>query len=180
VLLDISASITTNNRARQLAAAGQAFPAPWVLDAKGEPTSDPNAMVSGGGSLLPVGGMDHGHKGYALALLIESLTQGLSGLGRRSQPKGMLMNVFLQVIDPDAFGGRQAFVEESSWLVDACHANPPRAGVARVRVPGDEALARRRNAELNGVPLSVQVVEGLAACLQECRLAMPDAFTTRN
>ncbi|MBS0455403.1 MAG: Ldh family oxidoreductase [Proteobacteria bacterium] len=167
VLLDISASITTNNRAKQLVKAGQRFPAPWVLDAQGLPTDDPAAAVSGGGSLLPIGGLDHGHKGYGLALLVEALTQGLSGLGRHSRPSGTLMNVFLQVIDPDAFGGRASFEAESTWLVEACRTNPPRPGVAKVRVPGEHAMSQQRIAQAQGVPLSRAVADALAACMVE-------------
>ncbi|MEK9721404.1 MAG: Ldh family oxidoreductase, partial [Quisquiliibacterium sp.] len=63
ILLDISASITTNNNARQLVRDGRRFPAPWALDAQGNPTDDPAIAVSGGGTLLPIGGLDHGHKG---------------------------------------------------------------------------------------------------------------------
>ncbi|MEJ8857560.1 Ldh family oxidoreductase [Variovorax robiniae] len=165
VLLDISASITTNNRAKQLAAAGERFPAPWVMDAQGYATDDPRVAVSGGGSLLPIGGLDHGHKGYGLALLVEALTQGLSGLGRHTRPSGTLMNVFLQVIDPDAFGGRASFEAESTWLTVACRSNPPRPGVSQVRVPGEHAMAQQRAAEELGVPLSPAIVDALAACM---------------
>ncbi|MDM0107708.1 Ldh family oxidoreductase [Variovorax sp. J22R24] len=167
VLLDISASITTNNRAKQLAKAGQRFPAAWALDAAGHPTDDPAAAVSGGGSLLPIGGLDHGHKGYGLALLVEALTQVLSGLGRNTHPRGTLMNVFLQVIDPDAFGGRSAFEAESTWLAEACRKNPPRPGVEKVRVPGEHAMSQQRAAQAQGVPLSRTIADALAACMAE-------------
>lgn len=173
VLLDISASITTNNRARQLARTGERFPAQWALDAEGHATDDPAAVVAGGGTLLPVGGLDHGHKGYGLALLVEALTQGLSGLGRHVRPEGLLMNVFLQVIDPQAFGGRDAFVAESTWLADACRTNPPRPGVGKVRVPGERAMALRRAAQTHGVPLATFVADALASCLNAVGLALP-------
>ena len=35
-----------------------------------------------GGAILPIGGLVHGHKGFGLSLLVEALTQGLSGYGR--------------------------------------------------------------------------------------------------
>jgi LDH2 family malate/lactate/ureidoglycolate dehydrogenase len=41
-LLDISASITTLNLTRQLASVGKAFPQPWVQDAQGNPSTDPD------------------------------------------------------------------------------------------------------------------------------------------
>lgn len=173
VLLDISASITTTNRARQLAREGRRFPGEWVMDAQGRATDDPQAMLSGGGSLLPIGGLDHGHKGYGLALLVEALTQGLSGLGRHTRPSGVVMNVFLQVMDPEAFGGAAAFVAESSFLAAACRANPPRPGVRQVRLPGEQAMVLYRTAEAQGVALPAAVADALATCLESAGLRLP-------
>ena len=161
ILLDISASITTNNNARQLVRSGERFPAAWALDAQGRPSDDPAVAVSGGGTLLPVGGLDHGHKGYSLALLIDALTQAIPGYGRSDHPSGVVMGVFLQVIDPAAFGGTQAFVRQTTWLADACRANPPRPDVQRVRVPGENAMKLHRAAMRDGVALSEPVVEAL-------------------
>lgn len=130
-------------------------------------------MVQGGGSLLPVGGLDHGHKGYGMALLVEALTQGLSGLGRSSQPTGVVMNVFLQVIDPAAFGGGEAFIAETTWLAEACRDNPPRPGVRKVRVPGEQAMVLQRTARAQGVPLPAVAMDALAECLRAAGLPVP-------
>lgn len=37
----------------------------WLLDAPGLPIGDPVILLRDQGSLLPGGGLDHGHKGYA-------------------------------------------------------------------------------------------------------------------
>lgn len=108
-----------------------------------------------------------------MALLGEALTQGLSGLGRHMQPSGVVMNVFLRVIDPAAFGGADAFVSESTWLAKACRANPPRPGVRKVRVPGELAMVLYRQAQQQGVALPAAVVEALAGCLQAAGLPVP-------
>jgi LDH2 family malate/lactate/ureidoglycolate dehydrogenase len=81
ILIDISASITTVGMSARLKREQQRFPGKWAVDAEGRPTDDPNAAFDGG-ALLPAGGIDHGHKGFGLALGVEALTQGLSGYGR--------------------------------------------------------------------------------------------------
>lgn len=83
------------------------------------------------------------------------------------------MNVFLQVLDPDAFSGQAAFTAESSWLADACRNNPPRPGVERLRLPGEQALVRQHQAQAEGVPLAPKVVDALRHCSQAAGLAMP-------
>src|SRR5262245_50323220 len=110
ILIDQSASITTNGLSDRLRREGKRFPGPWALDAGGKPTDDPAVLFTDPpGTLLPTGGADHGHKGYGLALLIEALTQGLGGFGRADAPKGWGASVFVQVLDPVAFGGADEF-----------------------------------------------------------------------
>jgi len=174
ILLDISASITTMNLTRQLATAGRSFPQPWVQDAQGNPSTDPRVVLNQGGSLLPVGGLDHGHKGYGLALMVEALST-LAGHGRADRPSGVCLSVFVQAIDPDAFGGRAAFERQMGWLADACHAVPPRPGVDRVRLPGERALACRSAAMEQGVPLAASIIDGLAPWADKFDVALPMA-----
>ena len=173
VLLDVSSSITTLNYARQLVARGERFPAPWAMDAQGRPTDDAALVVAGKGSLLPTGGVDHGHKGYALGLLTEALTQGLGGYGRADSPTGMTMGVMLRVTDPAAFGGAAEFTRQTDWLANACRNNPPVPGGPPVRVPGQAALARQRTAATEGVPLISAVVLGLRTAADTLGVAWP-------
>lgn len=161
ILIDISSSIATLNMARTLVGEGTRFPGNWVLDAHGNATDDPAAVVSGGGSLLPVGGIEYGHKGYGLALMVEALSNGLSGFGRRNGPDTTCLSVFVQIIDPDAFGGKAALLAESSHLAEQCRANPPRPGVERVRLPGESAAARKRDALEGGLRYTPEVIAGL-------------------
>jgi LDH2 family malate/lactate/ureidoglycolate dehydrogenase len=173
ILLDISASITTLNSTRQLSARGEKYPGMWALDAQGIPTDDPQVVMSGGGTLLPVGGLDHGHKGYSMALLVEALTQALPGYGRMDEPGGVLMGVYLQVIDPNAFAGLGAFKRQTSWLADQCRTNPPQPGVERVRVPGDQAMRKKREALEVGVPVPAGVFKLLAEVAQKQGIELP-------
>ncbi|TYB85373.1 Ldh family oxidoreductase [Oceaniovalibus sp. ACAM 378] len=178
ILLDISASITTRNKSLQYAAAGQRFPGQWALDVDGNPSDDPNALLDGG-TLLPIGGLDHGHKGYALGLMVEALTQGFSGIGRNDEQTGTYTTGFLQVFDPRAFAGKDAFTRTTDHLVKLCQNNHPRAGVDKVRVPGENALARRRAALKNGVDLSGQIMQGLAAAAEQTGVKLPDPVVQR-
>lgn len=58
-------------------AAGQSIPEGWAVDADGAPTTDPEAAL--GGSLVSVGGMDAGYKGWGFGLMVEILAAGLTG-----------------------------------------------------------------------------------------------------
>jgi L-lactate dehydrogenase len=109
-----------------------------------------------------LGGVDLGHKGFSLALIVEALTSGLSGRGRSTHPRSWTASIFLQLIDPDAFAGRDAFVREMRFLADLCHATPVAPGRPPVRLPGEGALEKRRRRIRSGVPLPHSVMPALA------------------
>ena len=172
ILVDVSASITTNNMGARLVKEGRHFPAQWAIDAAGHPTDDPAALTKGG-SILLVGGLDHGHKGYGWALIAEALTQGLAGFGRAEGPTRWGACAFVQVMDPAAFGGREAFTRETGWLARACMSSAPRPGVERVRLPGEQALARKREALARGVILYPGIMDALKPFAERFGVLMP-------
>ena len=89
ILVDVSTSITSMGFIRQRRDAGEKLPGPWVIDAEGHATDDPNVVFADPkGALLPLGGLDAGYKGFGLALMIEALTAGLAGSGRADPPEG--------------------------------------------------------------------------------------------
>ena len=174
ILLDISASYTTNGLTARLHKTGQRLPHAWVQDAQGAATDDPSVLFDEPkGTLLPLGGLDAGHKGYALAILVEVMTAGLAGFGRADPSEGWGATVFVQVLDPAAFGGRAEFLRQTSWLVDACHAATPRAGVERVRLPGERGLARMREQQEKGVALHPTIMPALLPWSQKLGVAPP-------
>lgn len=174
ILIDISASITTNGMASRLRREGKRFPGLWAIDSAGRPTDDPEALFTDPpGALLPVGGIDHGHKGYGLALMVEALTQGLGGFGRAEGPTQWGASVFVQVIDPSAFGGADAFRRETGWLADSCRNSPPVPGVDAVRLPGQRGLERKRRALAEGVALHPGIMESLTPYAKKLNVASP-------
>jgi LDH2 family malate/lactate/ureidoglycolate dehydrogenase len=174
VILDVSTSITTNGLTKRLAGEGRKFPGLWAVDASGTPTDDPTRVVAQPpGALLPMGGVDHGHKGFALALLVEALTGGLAGHGRADPAEGWTATVFLQVFDPRLFGGGEAFVRQTDHVATACRAVPPRPGFERVRLPGEAGLGRRSEQLANGVELYPTILPALKPWAEKLGVPMP-------
>jgi len=174
ILVDISASITTNGLTGRLHKEGRKLDHPWVIDADGNPSTDPAVLFTDPpGTILPVGGIDHGHKGYGLALIVEALTQGLAGHGRADPPEGWGAGVFVQVFDPTAFSGIPEFARQTDWLAAACRSNPPRPGVDAVRLPGDGALARKRAALNDGVVPYPGIMDGLRSWADKLGVVPP-------
>ena len=175
ILLDISASYTTNGMTSRKFQAKEKLPHPWLQDANGNPSDDPAVLFAEPkGTLLPLGGLEGGHKGFALALLVEALTGGLAGFGRADPGEGWGATVFVQVIDPAAFGGTEAFQRQADFVAAACRAATPRAGVASVRLPGERALKLMREQRTHGVALHPTIVPALAPWAAQLGVALPD------
>jgi LDH2 family malate/lactate/ureidoglycolate dehydrogenase len=174
VLIDISTSSVANGWVRRWNAERRRLPGKWLQDVDGNVSDDPAVLFDDPpGTMLPLGGLDLGHKGFALGLMVDALTTGLSGMGRAFKPVGGGTPVFLQLIDPKAFAGIEAFKGETSFLAQACRSSRPRAGIAAVRMPGDSALARRRAQLDGGVELYPSIMPDLSAWAERFGIRAP-------
>jgi LDH2 family malate/lactate/ureidoglycolate dehydrogenase len=176
VIFDISASTTTNGMVGRLnrQGGGARLGGPWLVDNQGKATDDPACFLTEPpGAVLPLGGMDLGHKGFALGLMVEMLTSGLAGSGRAIGSKQWGARVFVQVIDPAAFGGLDAFTTETGWLAEACRTAPVRPGNPPVRMPGERGLQLRRRQQAEGVALHPEIMPGLKPWAEKLGVDLP-------
>ena len=177
IMIDISSSITANGPSMRLMKEGKRAPGVWFVDSEGHGSDDPAvAYVEPKGALLPLGGLDAGHKGFGLGLMIESLTCGLAGFGRADPPQGWGASVFVQVLDPEAFGGRAALERQTDHLREISHASKPQPGVGRVRLPGERGLAKKAAQLLSGVELHSTIMPALVPLSAELRVPLPVAL----
>ncbi len=174
VMMDVSTSITTNGMTARLAKEGRRFGYDCLLDAKGTPTADPTVFFADPpGTLLPLGGAEAGHKGYALGLLVEALTSALAGHGRADVPSEWGASVFVQVIDPERFGGRSAFERETGWLANTVRSNRAADPVNPPRLPGERALGKKAEQMARGVELHAAIPPMLTDRAAQAGLTMP-------
>jgi LDH2 family malate/lactate/ureidoglycolate dehydrogenase len=176
ILIDMSMSTTANAVCQRAAGTGARLPGAWVVDGEGKASDDPRLVLDGAGALLPLGGLELGYKGFALALFVEAMTNALAGHGRADNVKRWGASVFLQLVDPDRFGGRKAFVREMSFLAQSCFEAPVPKGKPPVRMPGQAALARREKQLAKGVELHPTILPALEPWVDKFRITMPKAM----
>ena len=177
VVMDISTSATTNGLTNRLHAEGGKLPAPWLIDGHGRPSDDPGVLFQEPkGTILPLGGLDSGHKGYGLSLLVEALTGGLSGHGRADKREGWGATVVLQVIDPAAFAGLEAFQRQAGEVARQCRASKPAQAGRAVRLPGEKGFKLAEAQRSEGVSLHAGIMDTLAGWAQKLKVAAPAAI----
>src|SRR5690606_30495107 len=165
-------STTANGRVPGTREEGTKRPHPWLHEGSGKATDDPaDCGKDPPATVLPLGGIDTGYKGFALGVLVEALTSGLAGSGRLDNPDAWGASVFIQLIDPEAFGGKAAFQRVTQHLADSCVRVKPIA--EPVRMPGSRALRLRDQQKKNGLQLHPSIPPALKACGDEYGIAFP-------
>jgi LDH2 family malate/lactate/ureidoglycolate dehydrogenase len=81
--------------------------------------------------------------------------------------------VFLQVIDPEAFGGREYFMRETEWLANACRSSPTKPGEPPVRLPGERALQLKKEQLEKGVSLYPTITPALKRWAEKYNVPFP-------
>ena len=175
ILMDISASATTNGLTNRLYKEGQQLPADWLMDGHGKASRDPAVLFQDPkGTILPLGGMDSGNKGYSLSLMVEALTGGLSGHGRADPLEGWGATVFLQIMDPQAFGGLSAFQRQMDHVAAQCRASRPAQSGQAVRTPGQRGLEHKAQSLKSGLALYPSIMPMLLPWAEKMRVTPPE------
>jgi delta1-piperideine-2-carboxylate reductase len=156
VVWDQASSIVAQGEVLLASREGKSLPPGIGIDSEGRSTTDPKAVLAGG-ALLPFGG----HKGSAIALMIELLAGALTGSflgvedrsgefpGAETSRSGQLVIL----LDPGRLAG-----DGFSARVDLMLSHLRDAGVDRL--PGDRRRSERQQSE-GGVKLSPKTYEYL-------------------
>jgi len=152
VIIDLSTTHVAWGKVLVARQENQPIPPDWGVDKDGRPTTDPHAVVG----LAPTGG----HKGYALAMMIEILCAQLAGVpfglhvtkmyGELDKPRNL--GHFMLALDVAKFSGREAFGAQLAAFVGEIRGEGALA-------PGDPERLSAERRRREGIPLP----EGAAA-----------------
>lgn len=162
LVIDLALSEAARGKIMAAKQAGETIPEGWAVDARGEPTTDPDAALKG--SMLAIGGA----KGSALALMVEILAAGLTAsafgweassfLDTEGGPPGI--GHLLIAIDPKAFAG-EGFLPRMAVLLAAMEED------AGPRLPGLRRLAARAKAQAEGLSIAPALLADIRALAGE-------------
>ena len=168
VVMDIANTAVARGKIHLARQRGTSIPEGWAVDAEGVPTSDPERALSG--LLHPMAG----HKGYAIAFMMDVLTGVLSGGAFGSQVAGPFQaeqrggnGQLFVALDIARFLEPEAFAARVRRLVADVKGTPTAAGFDAIRVPGeieDENAARGR---AGGIALPERTVAALDRLAEE-------------
>ena len=176
ILIDQSTALVSNAFVQARGARGELLPGAWLLDGEGRPSRDPAVLKADPpGTILPLGGVEFGYKGFGFGLMVEAWGPSLSGHGRSTPKTRGGQGVFLQIIDPAAFVGSEAFLDETTDLVRRCYASRPAEG-SSVRLPGERAYAEAARQRREGITIAPDLAVKLAEYCSKAGITAPGAL----
>ena len=160
-LMDMATSVIPWNRVQDLMNEGLSLPPDVAVDTDGAPTQIPAHSAA----LLPLGGINYGYKGAALASMVEVLSAVITGMPHCSQLLGMAgpdfathrrLGHFFIVIDPNRFVSSEAYNRAMNAYLGDLRAINGRKDM-KVMAPGDREWAVEEDRQLHGIPVADQL-----------------------
>jgi LDH2 family malate/lactate/ureidoglycolate dehydrogenase len=160
VKIDLATSIVARGNIIAAAKKKQPIPEGWALDRTGEPTTDAAEALLGTVQTMA------GHKGYALALMVEVFSSVLSGsaigpdIGSMYKDLDRKQDVghFFCVFNIAAFLEPAEFDRRMGDMIDRLKAGKRRPGVEEILIPGERSVRSAVRNESDGISLSPEIV----------------------
>ncbi len=155
VKIDLATSIVARGNIIAAQKHGQPIPPGWALTVDGEPTTDAAAALAG--TVLTLAG----HKGYALALMVEIFSSVLSGAAIGPAVGSMYKNMdrkqdvshFFCLFDIAAFMDVAEFKRRMDKMIDDIKSCRRRPGVNEILVPGERSHQKAQQNLAQGISL---------------------------
>jgi LDH2 family malate/lactate/ureidoglycolate dehydrogenase len=169
VKIDMATSIVARGNIIAANKKKQPIPEGWALTSEGLPTTDAAEALRGTVQTMA------GHKGYALALMVEVFSSVLSGAAIGSQIGSMYKNLdrkqdvghFFCLFDVAAFLPREEYDERMGFLLGALKANKKQPGVDEILIPGERSQRTADAHRSNGVPVGEETIAELEKWCQQ-------------
>jgi ureidoglycolate dehydrogenase (NAD+) len=170
--LDMATTSIPWNRVMNARREGHALPPDVAIDRHGQPTTDALSAIA----VTPLGGAGYGHKGYAMALIVDLLCGPLNGapfgpnipsmFGDLNAPRRI--GAFFIVIDPQRFAGGAMLAATVAQMALALAAEP-----GAPKMPGDPELAHAAERQRDGIPIEPVLAEQIRGWSKRLQLPAP-------
>lgn len=184
---DGATSITQRGKLEVAARAEKPVPEGWVIDAEGQPMTDPQRILDDLGkataALLPLGGAGEvfaGYKGYDLATMVEILSASLCGgvylkdllgFGPDGSRRPFMLGHFFLAVDIAHFLPVELSRSITGGILRALQESRKAAGQERIYVAGEKEYEMEQAVRRRGVPVNRSLRQELQTMRDELGIA---------
>lgn len=154
IVLDMACGVSSWGKIGTLRMYGEPIPDGWLLDEKGQPSSDPNPIRL----LAPAAGP----RGYGLALIMGILAGPLSGGMMTINKTRMTSEHFFIAINIECFTEYDAYTTDVDQGIQKIHDAKTAEGVEQVYLPGEIEWNNYDKWIKSGIPIHVDHLRSLA------------------
>ena len=167
IVLDMSTSVVASGKIRVKQHRDEAVPHGWLIDAKGESTTDAGDFYgTPPAAILPFGGIA-AHKGFGLSVIVDILSGALTGAGCSQSEDARVGNgLFVLVINVASFREFPGFSAEIERFIEYLKSAKHAAGVDAIRMPGERGWEEQRRRERDGIPIDEETWTQIQILLQ--------------
>ena len=167
IVLDMSTSVVASGKIRVKQHRDEAVPHGWLIDAKGESTTDADDFYgTPPAAILPFGGIT-AHKGFGLSVIVDILSGALTGAGCSKSADARVGNgLFVLVINVASFREFPGFSVEIERFIEYLKSAKHAAGVDAIRMPGERGWEEQRRRERDGIPIDEETWAQIQILLQ--------------
>jgi len=168
ILVDLTTSVIPEGKARVAVYDNKQLPPGCLIDAAGNPSTDPNVLYgSPPVALLPLGGVV-GHKGTGLAMMAELLGGVLSGAGIVGPATNHGGNgLCFQAINIADFEPLEEFIASTQQLIAWIKSSPPAPGVSEILIPGEPEYRTTQRRQQEGLVVEDRLWEALSKTAEQ-------------
>lgn len=168
-VMDIATSVVAEGKVRMYRGRDLRTPVGWIIDSEGNPTRNPQDFYDGG-AILPLG-HEQGHKGYALAFMVELFGGILSGGGIPGDATDSFSNEsMIIVLDPERFVALDEARRRASVLTRHMKNTRLRDQSRPIMYPGEIEAAARVSGMDRPIQLADATWDGIVSVLRQYSL----------
>ena len=181
-VLDLSMSVVAGSRVREKLLDNEPVPEGWLIDQQGQYVTDSQQYENPEVGLLPLGGLQFGHKGNGLSMMIEMIVGPLSlagcttgmgaaqGTGAGKDEGGVL----ILAIDIESFTDLETYKDQVEGFVSWVNSARPLPGIKKLYAPGEHGHEIYEQSIRSGIDIPEPTWERIGAVAEELGVTMPE------
>ncbi len=175
LLLDTTLSVVAGGKIDQMRIKGEPLPDGWAVNPDGSYFHDSASWrgISTAAAVLPLGGLQFGHKGHALSMMMEMIVGPLTmgGTTKSSISGGGVLTIALDI---EAFTNMDTFLDDVEAHVAYVNSAKPLPGVEKLYAPGEIEAEAYANRSRDGIYVADMTWDELTATASKLGVTVPN------
>ncbi len=172
-MLDMTLSVVAGGKIEQKIVRDEPIPDGWLVDSDGKYVNDGKRYHAEPENVgvLPLGGMQFGHKGHGLAMMIEMIVGPLALTGCTGGQGGG--GIMILAVDIGQFTDVEAYKDEVEAHADYVRSARPVPGFSKIYAPGDIEEERREERLRDGITIPDPTWQEIVETAGELGVSVP-------